>query len=126
VNELWSLWFPRAGATGISFGRCRVDGEVAGDRLLVHAAPPVFDVDVHDDDGNLLARGRGLTRGAKGPMTYLLRAGSVIALEDGWPRQEDLGRVVLLPGGEAAILTAWWHADDHSEWRWSVEFSNHV
>jgi hypothetical protein len=31
---------------------------------------------------------------------------------------------VILPGGEAGILTAWWHADDRRSWRWSVELSN--
>jgi hypothetical protein len=46
-------------------------------------------------------------------------------LEDGWPSQEDLGRLVILPGGEAGILKAWWHAEDQSEWRWQVEFYNH-
>jgi hypothetical protein len=40
------------------------------------------------------------------------------------PDQEDLGRLVILPGGEAGILTAWWHAPDHSEWRWQLELSN--
>jgi len=24
------------------------------------------------------------------------------------------------------ILTAWWHAEDFSSWRWSIELSNHV
>jgi hypothetical protein len=44
--------------------------------------------------------------------------------EDIWPRPTDLGSIVLLPGGEAGVLKAWWHADDHSEWRWQVEFYN--
>lgn len=46
--------------------------------------------------------------------------------EDGWPTDADLGRLVILPGGEAGILQAWWNADDRSEWRWSVEFYNHT
>jgi hypothetical protein len=33
---------------------------------------------------------------------------------------------VILPGGEAGILKSWWHADDHSEWRWQIEFYNHI
>ena len=36
--ESWDLWFPDAGATGISFARSRVDDQAAGNRLLVHAA----------------------------------------------------------------------------------------
>jgi len=48
-----------------------------------------------------------------------------VTLTDGWPDDSDLGRIVLLPGGEAGVLTAWWHADDRSEWRWSIELYNH-
>jgi hypothetical protein len=44
--------------------------------------------------------------------------------EDRWPTDADLGAIVILPGGEAGVLTAWWNADDGSAWRWSVEFSN--
>jgi hypothetical protein len=33
---------------------------------------------------------------------------------------------VILPGGEIGILTAWWNADDGSEWRWSIELRNHA
>jgi hypothetical protein len=59
-------------------------------------------------------------------MSYLDREGGFVTLEDGWPGEDDLGRLVILPGGEAGILTEWWHADDHSAWRWRVEFANHV
>ena len=45
-------------------------------------------------------------------------------VEDHWPTPDDLGVVVLLPGREAGILTSWWHAPDHSEWRWTLELSN--
>jgi hypothetical protein len=124
--EYWDLWYPPAGATGMSFARSRVDGEAAGGRVLVHAAPPELDVAVRDETGALLAEGTGLERGAPGPISYLVREGRTIRLEDGWPDQNDLGLLVILPGGEAGILTSWWHASDHSEWRWKVEFSNHV
>ena len=77
----------------MSFARSRVEADAAGDRLLVHAAPPELAVSV-----------RG---------------------EDGWPSQDDLGRLVILPGGEAGILKTWWHAEDGSQWRWQVEFYNH-
>jgi hypothetical protein len=124
--EVWDLWFPDAGATGISFARSRVDDQAAGDRLLVHAAPAKLDVVVRDQDGRLIAQGSGLERGQSGPMSYLVRRDDTIVLEDGWPTPHDLGRLVILPGGEAGILKAWWHADDRSEWRWQVEFSNHT
>jgi hypothetical protein len=124
--EQWDLWFPAAGATGVSFARSKVDGEAAGDRVLVHAAPPKLDVTVRDADGKVVAEGRGLERGQPGPMSYLVRDRDSIRLEDGWPGPDDLGRLVILHGGEAGILTAWWHADDRSEWRWQVEFYNHA
>jgi hypothetical protein len=55
--EVWDLWFPDAGATGIAFARSRVDDQAAGNRLLVHAAPPTLEVAVHDQDGTLIAHG---------------------------------------------------------------------
>ena len=60
--EVWDLWFPDAGATGVSFARSRVDAEAAGDRLLVHAAPSRLDVTVRSEDGEMLARGEKLER----------------------------------------------------------------
>ena len=124
--EQWDLWFPAAAATGLSFARSKVDSEIAGDRVLVHAAPPELAVTVRDAAGKVLAEGRDLERGQPGPMSYLVRDGGSIRLEDGWPGPDDLGLLVILPGGEAGILKAWWHADDHSEWRWQVEFYNHA
>ncbi|HYT26235.1 MAG TPA: hypothetical protein VEP73_07115 [Actinomycetota bacterium] len=124
--EEWDLWFPGAAATGISFARSRVEAGAAGDRLLVHAAPPKLAVTVRAEDGQVLAEGHDLERGEPGPMSYLVRQGDAIRLEDGWPTQDDLGRLVILPGGEAGVLTGWWHADDRSEWRWQIELYNHV
>jgi hypothetical protein len=123
--EQWDLWFPDAGATGLSFARCRVGAEAAAGPVLVHAAPPRLDVTVRDERGAVVAEGRGLQRRAPGPMSLLTRDGGTIELEDHWPGQDDLGRLVILPGGEAGILVSWWHADDHSEWRWRLELYNH-
>jgi hypothetical protein len=39
--QLWDLWYPQAGATGISFARGRL---AATDTLLVHAPPPSLTV----------------------------------------------------------------------------------
>jgi hypothetical protein len=33
---------------------------------------------------------------------------------------------VILPGGEAGILKAWWHAPDKQQWRWNIEFYNAI
>jgi len=125
--EIWDLWMPDAGATGVSFCRSRVESDAAGDRLLVHAAPPTLEVTVRAAEGGRpLAAGKNLQRHEPGPMSYLVRNGDRVTLEDGWPTDDDLGRLVLLPGGEAGVLRQWWHAEDHSEWRWNVEFYNHT
>ena len=121
--EIWDLWYPNAAAQGLSFCRARLDPT---DELLVHAAPDVLRVEVRDDDGVVLASADQLRlAGTYFPMTRLRREGGRIAREDGWPSAGDIGRVVLLPGGEAGILREWQHADDGSEWRWSIEFYNH-
>ncbi len=126
MDETWDLWIPDVGATGVSFARTLVDAAAAGDRVLVHAAPKALEVVVRGEDGSVRAQGSDLERGEPGPMTYLVRDGDRIRLEDGWPTDDDLGRLVILPGGESGVLTAWWHAEDHSEWRWQVEFFNAV
>ncbi len=124
--ETWDLWLPGPGARGLPFARSRINPDEAGDRVLVHAAPRKLQVVVTDAAGQVVARGDGLERHQSGPMSFLLRHGSTITLEDGWPTPSDIGRVVLLPGGEAGILTAWWNADDRKEWRWQLEFYNQI
>ncbi len=95
--------------------------------MWVHAAPPNLAVTVRDGDERVVARGEPLRReGIRYPMTRLTRHGDRVVREDRWPTAADLGSVVILPGGEAGILLAWWNADDGSEWRWQVEFYNHT
>jgi hypothetical protein len=125
-TETWDLWFPGPGATGLPFARSRVNPKDAQDRVLVHAAPQKLTVTVRDTDGNVVAKGEGLERHQPGPMSFLVRRGAAITLEDGWPTDADIGRLVLLPGGEAGILKAWWNAPDRREWRWQVEFYNQI
>ena len=103
-----------------------MDSEAAGNRLLVHAAPSRLDVTVRGEDGGVLARGDKLERHEKGPMSFLVRQDQEITLQDGWPTEQDLGRVVILPGGEAGTLQKWWNAENKREWRWEVEFYNHT
>jgi hypothetical protein len=97
----------------------------ATDVLLVHAAPDTLDVVVRADNGEVLAQGNGLKRTAERPMARLTVGDGQIAREDRWPADDDIRRPVILPGGEVGILLAWWNAEDGSEWRWQVEFSNH-
>ncbi len=120
--QLWDLWYPQAGATGVPFARGRLD---ATNILLVHAAPPMLTVEVRSVTGRRLAIGKDLPQTAKRPMARLTRRGARIVREDLWPTAKDIGRLVILPGGEVGQLMEWWNAEDGSEWRWQVEFYNH-
>jgi hypothetical protein len=120
--QTWTLWYPKAASTGLLFARARVD---ATDEVLVHAAPEYLTVEV-ESDARELAFGRDLPRTQESPMTRLRRVGGDIFREDVWPTDVDLGKTVILPGGEAAILKSWWHADDRKEWRWQIELYNSI
>jgi hypothetical protein len=122
--ETWDLWFPGPGASGLPFARSRVNARDATGRILVHAAPQKLQVTVRDQAGAVVAEGKGLERHQPGPMSYLVRNGRTVTLEDGWPTEHDIGRLVILPGGEAGILKSWWNAEDRKEWRWQMEFYN--
>jgi hypothetical protein len=120
--QTWELWYPAAAATGMEFARGRID---ATDVLWVHAAPDRLAVTVREGDDRVIGRGEPLKRaGSYLPMTRLTLEGDLVRREDRWPTDDDLGALVILPGGEVGVLTAWWNAPDGSSWRWSVEFSN--
>jgi hypothetical protein len=120
--QTWDLWFPDAGATGVSFARGRIEPT---DELWVHAAPANLAVTVRDGDDRVVARGDELPRrGERFPTTRLTRRGRRIEREDRFPTDADLGSLVILPGGEVGRLVAWWNAPDGREWRWRVEFYN--
>jgi hypothetical protein len=121
--ETWDLWYPEAGSRGLSFCRAAIAPAAV---VLVHAAPSVLSVELRDGQGRRLAFAAELSRsGERFPMTRLVREGWTLRREDGWPGADDIGRTVLLPGGEAGVLRQWWNAADGSEWRWQVEFYNH-
>lgn len=121
--ETWDLWYPEAGSTGLPFARGRIDPT---DVLWVHAAPPTLAVTVRDAEERVVARGEPLARqGERLPLTRLSRQGNRVTREDRWPTQDDLGALVILPGGEVGKLTSWWNAEDVSEWRWQIELYNH-
>ena len=123
ASQTWELWFPEAAATGLPFARARINPTSV---LWVRAAPPTLAVTVREGDDCILARGEGLRRsGEQLPTTRLEIAGDRMTREDRWPAPDDLGSLVILPGGEVGTLTAWWNAEARSEWRWQVEFYNH-
>ena len=121
--EIWDIWYPKAGATGMSFARGRI-GEQA-EVMLVHAAPQILTVALSNLEGATRAKGTDLPSTDDTPITRLTVRGNKIEREDIWPTEADVGCLVLLPGGEVGRLLQWWHADDHSEWRWQIEFYNH-
>lgn len=121
--ETWELWFPDAAANGLLFARARIDPT---DVLWVHAAPPSLAVTLRNGQDEPIAHGEPLRRTGPGlPMTRLSRDAGEVRREDRWPTDDDLGSVVLLPGGEVGVLLQWWNAPDETEWRWQVEFYNH-
>ena len=120
--QTWEIWYPGAGATGISIARARIDPT---DVVWAHSVPGKLAVTVRRGDDRVAARGEPRERhGDYLPMTRLAIQGDAVLREDRWPTDADLGSIVILPGGEAGVLTAWWNAEDGSAWRWSVEFSN--
>lgn len=120
--QLWDLWYPQAGSTGLAFARGRL---AATGMLIVHAPPPSLTVEIRSDMGRRLAYGQDLVQTADRPMAILTRRGNRVTRQDRWPTQADITQFVLLPGGEVGVLTHWWNAEDGSEWRWQVEFYNH-
>lgn len=121
--ETWELWYPGAAATGLPFARGRLDPT---DVMWVHSAPKKVDVTVRSFDGGVRAHGQVTRAGEYLPMTRLWIDGRQVRREDRWPTANDLGSLVILPGGEVGTLVAWWNAPDGSEWRWRVEFYNHT
>lgn len=123
VLQTWELWYPGAAATGLPIARARIDPVNV---VWAHSLPRRVTVLVRQGDNGLTARGEGLERSSQRyPMTRLSIDGDQVRREDRWPNDSDLGSIVILPGGEAGTLLAWWNADDGSEWRWRVEFYNH-
>lgn len=120
--QTWELWYPAAAATGLAFARGRLD---ATEVLWVHSAPERLAVTVREGDESIVARGEPLHRvGDYVPMTRLSIRGREVEREDRWPTEDDLGALVILPGGEVGTLVEWWNAADGSAWRWRVEFAN--
>ena len=121
TDHTWWLRNPDGGMLGMEFAYAVL---AATDVVLAHALPEKVDVTVRDADGGLVARGEGLAGGESRPMARLRVRDGAVERVNLWPTDEDLGRPVILPGGEVGILQQWWNAEDGSEWRWQVEFHN--
>jgi hypothetical protein len=123
ATQVWELRNPDGAMLGTEFARGITD---ATDCLLAHALPERVSVTVYDASDQVVGRGEDLSHPGSLPMARLWLRDGVVVRENVWPDRSDYGRPVILPGGEVGILTAWWNADDGSEWRWSVEFSNKI
>ena len=124
MNWTWDLRATDGGMNGLEFARCTTASGFS--RLLVHAAPAQLRLEVRADDGTLVLQADADRDGDYSPVTLLEVDGGKPRRREVWPEPELYGLPVLLPGGEVGVLTSWEHADDHSWWRWSVEFSNHT
>ncbi len=120
--HIWEIRNPDGGGSGLEVARARMEPH---DDVLGHSLSERVDVEVYDGDGTLVAKAGDLSSEVSSPMSRLRVRGNTIERENVWPDESDLEKPVILPGGEVGILKSWWHADDHSAWRWTVEFSNH-
>jgi hypothetical protein len=118
---VWAIRGADGGSAGLEFARAQIE---PSDSVLVHAAPARLDVEVFADGERLVATGRDLrpTETMDSPMTRLTIDGSSVRRRAVWPAQEDLGSIVLLPGGEAGQLRTWTTPGDRRSWVWTVEF----
>lgn len=121
--HIWEIRNPDGGSMGLEVARGRMEPHTD---VLAHALPERVDIEVYDEDRTLIARGTELPGELASPIARLWIRGATVERENVWPDDSDLGKPVILPGGEVGILTAWWHAEDFSAWRWSIELSNHV
>jgi hypothetical protein len=117
---VWQLRSVEGGSAGLEFARSAIDPSRT---VLVHAAPSRLDVEVLANGEQLIAIGRDLRadEGGDTPMTRLVIDGTRVLRSQLWPDDEDLGSVVLLPGGEAGVLQSWSTDADRSSWTWSLE-----
>ena len=123
TDYIWEIRNPDGAAMGLEFAVGRSDAHPV---MLAHALPERADITVRDDQGRLVASGKDLRGVEPTPIARLTITDGRLSRANIWPSEADLGSPVILPGGEIGILTAWWNADDHRAWRWSIELSNHA
>ncbi len=121
MDYVWDVRNPEGGMLGQEWARGVSE---ACDIVLAHALPSRVDVVVRDEDDRVVASGRGLAAGEDTPMSRLRLYDGTVTREAVWPTSDDLGRPVLLAGGEIGLLVAWWNPPDGSEWTWQLEFHN--
>jgi hypothetical protein len=124
MNWTWMIRSADGGMNGLEFTRATTAGGFG--RVLIHAAPARAQVEIRDEEDRLIARGDAHREGDYSPMTLLEIEGGRLRRREIWPDESFYGVPVLVAGGEVGLLHRWEHAEDHTWWRWSVEFSNHT
>ena len=124
MNWTWNIRSNDGAMNGLEFARCTTAGGFT--RVLVHAAPANAMIEVIGADDQVIARANVERRGGYSPMTLIELDRPALHRSEVWPTEDMYGLPVLLAGGEVGILQRWQHSEDHSWWRWSVEFSNHT
>ncbi len=121
-DYVWEIRTPDGGSQGLEVARGR---SAPADVMLAHALPERVDVEVRKAEGDVVARAFDLSDPSRStPISRLTVRDGSVSRENIWPDDGDIGRPVLLPGGEIGILKSWWNADDESEWRWVIELHN--
>jgi hypothetical protein len=88
----------------------------AHDVVLAHALPDRVRIEV--SEGRLVASADDLGDSARStPMSRLTVDGLRVVRENVWPGEGDIGLPVILPGGEAGILTSWSNDEAGTTWR---------
>jgi hypothetical protein len=88
--------------------------------MLIHAAPPIVDVEVLENGERLIARGRSLAAADDaGPIERLMIEGLRVLRSSTDPATE-IGVPVLLAGGEIGVLDSWELAEARDRWTWSI------
>jgi hypothetical protein len=123
MDVRWEIRSSDGGMNGLEFALATLAQTPV---LLAHALPDKVDVTVRGDDETVVAKAQGLEAQAQTPMARLTLADGEVRREDLWPGEAEIGLPVVLAGGEVGILRSWWHADDRSAWRWTLELSNQV
>ena len=111
----WAVETSRDGEKWRFFGK---GWTLPGESLLLHAVPRYLRYKRADENGSTWCE--PLERVGDEPMTMLRPDEGV--REDLWPGPEHLGLPMLLPGGENGRLVAFEHAEDGSNWRYTLEF----
>lgn len=120
---IWEIRSSEGGMLGLEVAKSVM---APADCVLAHSLPSEVEVVVRDDADHVVAQATSLAADGDTPMARLHIDQGSVRRSQVWPDATDTGRPVILPGGEVGILQSWWNAEDGSEWRWQVEFSNHA